>query len=215
MIEKYAILYFLDGCSRFIVPVLVQPDYSPFPFKSFLFHSTGAYHWLDYTLVHCMWSCNELSTCWVHYNQMKNGCIFCRYFLIHFTYTRSPTTMPKDDLEEMATDGIAHMGQRPIVHPAGTRRGWKRVVTRAEWYEMYGGHCRMDDRGQVGTRVGSLKPSHYVPDLGQLYWHLYQYSLIADQERDQEETRYESERSNGYVANPVIQYRPSNTCIHS
>jgi hypothetical protein len=77
--------------------------------------------------------------------------------------------MPKEGTEEMAMDGNAHMGQRPVVHPGGTRRGWKRVVTRAERYRMYGGHCRMDDRGQVDTWVGFLKPSHYVRDLGQLY----------------------------------------------
>jgi hypothetical protein len=43
MIEKYTILYILNGCSRFIVPVLVQPDYIPSLFKSFLFDSIGAY----------------------------------------------------------------------------------------------------------------------------------------------------------------------------
>jgi hypothetical protein len=88
--------------------------------------------------------------------------------------------MAKEGPKEMAADGNAHMGQQPAVHPAGIHRGWKRVVTLAERYRMYGGDCRMDDRGQVGTRVGILKPSQYVRVLGQLYWYVYQCFLIAD-----------------------------------
>jgi hypothetical protein len=40
--------------------------------------------------------------------------------------------MANEGPEGMATDGIAHMGQRRAIHPDGTRRGWKRVVTRDE-----------------------------------------------------------------------------------
>jgi hypothetical protein len=61
----------------------------------------------------------------------------------------------------MPTDGNAQTGQRPAVHPNGQCREWKRVVTRAEQYGMYDGHCPMEDRGQVGTRVGFLEPSYY------------------------------------------------------
>jgi hypothetical protein len=67
----------------------------------------------------------------------------------------------KEGPKEMATDGNAHTGQRRAVHPDGTHRGWKHMVTRAERYGMYGGHCPMEDGGQVGTRVGFLKPSYY------------------------------------------------------
>jgi hypothetical protein len=42
---------------------------------------------------------------------VKTVAFFCRYVLIQFTYTRSPTTMAKEDPEEMPTDGNAHMGQ--------------------------------------------------------------------------------------------------------
>jgi hypothetical protein len=52
MIEKYGIHYLLNVSSRFIVPLLVQPDWNPSIFKSFFFHSTGAYRSLDQTFVH-------------------------------------------------------------------------------------------------------------------------------------------------------------------
>jgi hypothetical protein len=68
----------------------------------------------------------------------------------------------------VATDDNAHTGQQSAVHPDGTCRGWKCVVT-TEQYRMYGGHCPMEDKGQVGTRVGFLKPSYYFQDSGQFY----------------------------------------------
>jgi hypothetical protein len=95
--------------------------------------------------------------------------MYSRYLLIQSTYNRSPNAMAKEGPEGMPRDGNAQTGQRSAVHPNGQHTGWKRVVTRAERYRMYDGHCLMKDRGQVSIRVGFFEPSYYSRDPRHLY----------------------------------------------
>jgi hypothetical protein len=79
--------------------------------------------------------------------------MYSRYLLIQSTYNRSPSAMAK------GPEGMPTETSSPPKWT--TRTGWKCVVTRAERYGMYDGHCPMEDRNQVGTRVGFFEPSYY------------------------------------------------------